>query len=320
MAVVIVTFTANPSLDRTSLLAGPLDPVGVNQVIASTIFPGGRGFHVSAALAAADRSTLAVMPAMKGGPLDERLRRSGVPHQIIPVPRHARTNITVTHNGVATVFSEPGIALEPETVTAMVSSMMAHSPGASWVVLCGSLPPGAPLDLYQRLCQIAHAVGAKVAVHTAGPALTATANATGDCTPDVLALNTRQLGHFIDQDLTTLPADDLLPAAQAALRSLSDAPVPRILLTLGAAGGILAGPEGAWHSRSEEIPVVTATGRGATALAGYLMARDDGAEDPEALTQAMAYGTARTTMDGAVTPTPADADGMGVRTSPIDLA
>ncbi|MFV0451044.1 MAG: 1-phosphofructokinase family hexose kinase [Propioniciclava sp.] len=312
----IVTFTANPSLDRTALLAGPLEPNGVNHVVSSSVFPGGRGFHLSAALARAGHPTLAVMPAMVGGPLEERLRGSGVPHQIVPIARPVRTNVTVSHEGSATIVREPGTPLEPETITSMVSAMMANSPGASWVVLCGSLPPGAPHDLYSRLCQIAHGVGARVAVQSTGQTLETAVAAEGECRPDLLALNARQLTQLTTEPMTGSDEAQLATAARG-VRGLIEAGIPRVLVTLGRVGGIVGGPEGSWHARSEAIPVVTATGRGATALAGYLMARQDGATAAEALSRAMSYGTARTMLEGSRTPSPEDADAVYVHTTEL---
>lgn len=299
------------------MLDAPLGAARVNHVVATTTFAGGRGFHLSAAVASAGRPTLAIMPAMTGGPVDERLRASGVPYRAVPLPHQARTNVTVAHGGVATLFREPGNSVQPEAITAMVSAVMSSSPGADWVVLCGSLPPGAPHDLYRRMCQIAHGVGAKVALQTTGPALDLALSSDGDCAPDVLALNARQLGEVTSQDLNDTTGDTLVEIAAAHVQGLRDAGVRRVLLTLGAVGGIISGPHGSWYARSEAIPVATASGRGATALAGYLMAHEDGANDADALARAMQYGTARTLLEGSQTPTPEDADRVAVLISPL---
>lgn len=315
----IVTFTANPSMDRTSLLAAPLDPLGVNHVISSTTFGGGRGYHLAAAVNRAGREALAVMPALSGGPLEEHLRASGVPHRIVPVSHPARNNVTVSHGGITTLFREPGIPLEPESVSSIVSAVMAQSPGADWLALCGSLPPGAPLDLYRRLCRIAHGVGARVALQTTGPALGVALESDGDCRPDVLSLNARQLGEITGQRLNETTGDSLVEIATGHVQELRALGFQRVLLSLGEVGGIVSGPEGAWYARSEAVPAVTASGRGATALAGYLMARSDGGSDADALTRAMQYGTARAMLPGDATPGPDDADAVAVLTSALPV-
>ncbi|WP_341856108.1 hypothetical protein [Brachybacterium sp. GPGPB12] len=43
----IITFTANPSLDRTVDLGGPLVPGGVHRIRADGLQPGGKGINVA---------------------------------------------------------------------------------------------------------------------------------------------------------------------------------------------------------------------------------------------------------------------------------
>src|SRR5699024_7285453 len=68
--------------------------------------------------------------------------------------------------------------------------------------------------------------------------------------------------------------------------------VGAVLVTLGAAGGLLATDGGAWYSPSPAGPVVSTVGAGDSATAGYLIAREQGEEPCERLARALAYGTA----------------------------
>ena len=58
----ILTLTANPSLDRTIELSGPVLRGQVQRAVWAGQQPGGKGVNVSRAVAAADRDTLAVLP------------------------------------------------------------------------------------------------------------------------------------------------------------------------------------------------------------------------------------------------------------------
>ena len=310
----IVTFTPNPSLDRTSTLAASLDPRGVNQAVSSAWFAGGRGVHIAGTVHGAGRPALAILPMSKDDPLEAALKRTGTPYRTVPVAHRARTNVSLIHDDVATLIREPGHPIDPETVTSMVSAVMASCPGASWLALCGSLPPGAPVDLYQRLTRLAQDVGVKVALQTTGPALQSALGHPDDA-PDLLVLNTRQLGEATGTDLTgldELAADEHpqahVAAAVAQVTQVLPRGIPQVLVTLGACGALHASAEGIWHATAERIAVRYPVGRGAAAVAGYLMACNDGRPTPERLARAVAYGSARTRLEISRTPAPQDAD------------
>lgn len=316
----IVTFTANPSLDHTALLAGPLTAQAVNHVVASSLVAGGRGVHLAATLHRAGRRALAILPANHDDPIVQVLRESGIPHRLVPIDHRARTTMTVTNEGASTVIREAGLTLAPEAVTAMMSAVMGACPGASWLALCGSLPPGAPADLYPRMTRMAQGVGVQVAVQTSGQALEVVLEHAADAPPDLLTLNARQ---FAEATGVPLEHDDGYARVVSAARhvtSLLDLGVKRVLVTLGEHGAISADADGVWYARTESAPLVTAVGRGAAATAGWLMAFEDGAPAPERLGRAHAYAVARGAQEGGDAPDPADADALSVTVSALTHA
>lgn len=313
----IVTFTANPSLDRTVLLSAPLDPEGINHVVAASTIPGGRGVHVTAVVRRAGRPSLAILPMKPRGHLADVLHEAGIPTRIVPVGHNERVNITLSHEGSTTVLREPGQMLGPETVTAMMSAVMAGCPGASWLALCGSLPPGAPVDLYVRMARVARGVGVRVAVQATGPGLEAVLAHSPRDAPDLLVLNARQFSRATGADLTDCRGEDRVVTAARHVDDLLHHGVPRLLVTLGEDGAISADASGVWYARSQPVSVATAIGRGAAALAGYLMAHNDGEAEPDRLARAVAYGTARTGLPGSEAPSPADADAVAVLVSEL---
>ncbi|WP_232549610.1 1-phosphofructokinase family hexose kinase [Propioniciclava soli] len=317
MSDVIVTFTANPSLDRTALLAGPLETSVVNHVVSSSAHPGGRGVQLSGTVHRAGRPTLAIFPAASNDPLVAAVRATGIPFRTIPIGHLARTNFTMVTSGLSTLIREPGHPLAPESVTAMVSTIMASSPGADWLALCGSLPPGSPADLYVRMGRAAHGVGVKVAVQTSGGSLDSVVSHADTDAPDLLTMNMRQFAEVTGIDLTGLDGDDRVTTAARHIHALTDAGLPRVLVTLAADGALLATPHGRWYARSEVTATVTAIGRGAAAMGGYLMAEIDGAAEPERLRQALAYATARSGKTGSEAPSPADAAAIDVLVSEL---
>ena len=151
----IVTLTPNPSVDRAVVIDG-LHRGEVHRATSSRVDPGGKGVNVSRALAAQGSATLAVLPA--GGPeghlMEELLDAAGVARRSVPVAGSLRMNISVLEpDGTTTKLNEPGPHLSPAEVEALLEATLAaaEDEGAAWVVGCGSLPPGAPTDLYAGL-------------------------------------------------------------------------------------------------------------------------------------------------------------------------
>lgn len=309
---VIVTFTPNPSLDRTALLAEPLTAQAVNHVVASCTVAGGRGVHLSATLHRAGWPTLAILPAQRDDPIVPVLRDSGIPYLLVPVARRLRSNMTVTYDGASTLIREPGATLAPETVTAMLSAVMGATPGASWLALSGSLPPGAPLDLYPRMIRMARGVGVRVALQTGGLALARVLDPRVGTPPDLLTLNARQFAEATGIELCHDDGYARVVAAAEHVGSLLSLGVPNVLVTLGVHGAVGASADGVWYARAQQAPVITAIGHGAAATAGWLMSHEAGAAVPERLGRALAYATARGIRAGSQPPSPADADAITV--------
>ena len=105
----IVTLTANPSLDRTVGLTGPLERGRVHRTERSTVDPGGKGINVARVLHAATTEVVAVLPANAGDPLLAALDEQGIAHRAVPTSGPTRNNITVAEpDGTTTKLNEPG--------------------------------------------------------------------------------------------------------------------------------------------------------------------------------------------------------------------
>ena len=147
----ILTLTANPSLDRTIELGGPVLRGQVQRAVWAGQQPGGKGVNVSRAVASAGRSTRAVLPGDGDDPVLTGLDAIGLAHDSIPTGAPIRSNITVTEpDGTTTKINEPGTALTPARQTEVIDLVAGLAADADWVVLAGSLPPGVEDDFYAR--------------------------------------------------------------------------------------------------------------------------------------------------------------------------
>ena len=318
----IVTLTPNPSLDRTAPVEGRVTRGGVHRLGAITTEPGGKGVNVARAIHQAGVPVLAVVPADATDPLVRGLERLGVPHVTVPIGAPVRANLTLTEaDGTTSKFNELGSVLTGEVVEQVTETLVDTSLRASWVVLSGSLPPGAPLDWYPRLITALRPLGVRIAVDTSDAPLQALAAALPQAAPDLIKPNSEELGQLIGRDGRALEeaADrgEWTPVLSAA-RELTARGVAAVLVTLGAAGALLVTRSGAWLATPPPITLASTVGAGDSSLAGYLLAEVDGLDEPSRLRRAVAYGSGAAALPGSQLPTPDQTHPDAVVVTPID--
>jgi 1-phosphofructokinase len=300
----IVTLTANPSVDRT-IEVDALARGAVLRARASRVDPGGKGVNVSRALAANGRKTCAVLPAggWEGDQLAALLAPEDVPVALVPVGGAIRANVSVVEpDGTVTKLNEPGPTLSEAELEAVSAVTVATAAGAGWVAASGSLPPGAPVDFYARLTARLGAASVRVAVDTSGPPLAAALPAR----PDLVKPNREELA-----EATGLPVTTLGEAAAAA-DQLRRRGARTVLASLGADGALLVDDAGAVHGAAAVPRPRSAVGAGDAMLAGFLAG---GGSGPDALAEALAWGAAATSLPGSRMPRPDDLDPSAVRIS-----
>ncbi|MCW2582247.1 MAG: fruK [Klenkia sp.] len=312
----IVTLTANPSLDRTLALPGALERGAVARLGTSHTEPGGKGVNVSRAVAAAGADVVSVLPAADDDPIVRALQALGLRLATVPVTEPVRTNYTLTEpDGTTTKLNEPGARLDDDVRAALLAAVVEHAATARWVALCGSLPPGTPLDWYADLVRAVRGSGAKIAVDTSEAPLLALLAAGPDAAPDLLKPNTDELAQLAGVPEEVVVSDP--DAALAAVATLHERGVGAVLLTLGADGALLSTADGQLFSaRPPRITVRSTVGAGDCSLAGYLLADLAGAAPADRLRSAVAYGSASASLPGSAVPTPDQVDGAAVRVTP----
>lgn len=147
----ILTLTANPSLDRTIELNGPVLRGQVHRAVWASQQPGGKGVNVSRAVASAGRATRALLPGDCDDPVLTGLDSIGLAYDSVATGAPIRSNITVTEtDGTTTKINEPGSSLSANCQAELLELVAALAAEAVWVVLAGSLPPGVDDDFYAR--------------------------------------------------------------------------------------------------------------------------------------------------------------------------
>ncbi len=300
----IVTLTANPSLDRTVSLAAPLRTGEVQTAEAVREDAGGKGINVTRVLHGAGADSTAVLPLDSADPFGAVLRAAGVPFDPVPVTGAARANLTLADaEGVTTKINLPGVARTAADGAALIDAVVTASAGARWLVLAGSLPPGLPDAFYVDVIEAVRAVpGApRIAVDTSGAALRA---AVEGGRPDLIKPNDEELTELAG---VALPSGvPLAEAVTAVAAGLVPSRVGAAFVTLGGAGAVLVTADGAWHGTPPPTRVRSTVGAGDSSLAGFLLAETAGAEPEECVRSGIRYGSAAAALPGTQAPTPAD--------------
>lgn len=313
----IVTVTPNPSIDRTVVLPEALQRGEVQRVGEVLDQPGGKGVNISRACVVAGLATCAVLPAAAEDPFLRELDDLGVPHDAVEPAGPMRVNLTLTEpDGTTTKLNAPGATVDPVHLDLLARRVLDRADDG-WVVLAGSLPPGAPDDWYADLAALLRAAGRRVAVDTSDAALAAVVRSLAPGrAPSLLKPNAEELASIVGADVADLEGDPLQVAAAA--RTLVERGVGAVLATLGGAGAVLVDATGAWHATPPPTRVVSTVGAGDSSLFGYLAADLRGEDAPARLACAVAHGSAAAGLPGTTVPGPHDLRTSDVRVRPLD--
>jgi 1-phosphofructokinase len=312
----IVTLTANPSFDRTIELSGELRRGGVVRADAVLEQAGGKGVNISRAATAAEVETVAVFPAEADSAFTTELRHHGIVCRAVQPTGPTRVNLTLTEtDGTTTKINSSGASADAALLDRLRAAVEELAATASWVVLAGSLPPGAPQEWYADVATSLAASPARVAVDTSDAPLLALAERLGAARPDVLKPNADELALLTGDDPQAIEAEPSVAAAAA--QRLVAAGAGAVLATLGGAGAVLATREGAWHATMPPITVVSTVGAGDSSLFGYLLGAVRGVDAPERLRLAVAYGSAAAGLPGTTIPAPHQVHPERVTVTPV---
>ena len=172
--------------------------------------------------------------------------------------------------------------------------------GAGLVVLQNEIPP----ESNAEAIRCATAAGARV-IYNAAPARDVDRSLTRACA--YLVVNEEEAAHFLGRRV-----DDLAGMA-AAITELHDV-CPRVIVTMGSAGSILATPDGVTIIPAQPVQAVDTTGAGDSYVGAFTAALNDGSGEVEAARIASRIAAMATRSVGAQTSMPRSED---VQTDPV---
>ncbi|MGQ9917682.1 MAG: 1-phosphofructokinase family hexose kinase, partial [Bryobacteraceae bacterium] len=287
----ILTLTANPAIDR-NVTVDRLVFDDRAYILDTRKSPGGRGINASSVIHSFGGATLAI--AICGGKagrqLEEYLGPCGFPFHFVRVRSEIRTNLTISdRHGLTVKLNEIGPELTAPEVARLEKAVRARLPGAAWLMLCGSLPPGVPADFYARLIRAAEETGVRTLLDADGEPLEAALEAR----PTMVTPNQQEAERLLNRALLTRAH------FQEAAERIRGMGARNVVLSLGARGAVGAFEDGSvWEAVPPRVEALCPIGAGDALAAAYVWALTNDATRPEALQWGVAAGTASARLPG----------------------
>ena len=286
----ILTLTINPSIDR-NLFVDRLVFEDRAYILSRSDSAGGRGLNASRVLHTFGAKTLAI--ATSGGGNGERLQKlaakSGFPVKVVPIHNEIRTNFTITdRQGLAVRLNELGPHMTPEQLSRFEKAVESKLETATWLMLCGSIPPDVSAEFYTKLIGMARDRKVKTLLDTDGDALLHGIEAG----PTVVTPNQPEAERLLNRALITRAH-----FVEAATR-IKAMGAETVLLSLGSRGVVAVNDQQMLEALPPRIDAVSPLGAGDALAAAYVWASTKKKDFADSVRWGVAAGTASTRLPG----------------------
>lgn len=287
----IATITLNPALDKLVYIDRLL-PNDTNRITKLEIDAGGKGLNASRVLRELGSDTIALgfLGGQTGSFIEYVLNNENIPTDFVHISRETRTNIAVQEDSGAppTTLNESGAPVTEDELNQLFEKVRAAALRSSMVIFGGSLPPGAPKDLYMKLVTLVHESGAKAILDSDGEPMRLGMQAA----PFMIKPNRDEVQRLVGVEIKSL--DDVA----SALNILAKNGVQLVVISMGADGAIAGSSGEVWHAVPPQVKPVSTIGSGDSMVAGIAHILSCGGALAEALRWGTAAGAATAMTDG----------------------
>lgn len=282
----IVTLTLNPAVDVSTSLRH----VAANRKLrceTPRYEPGGGGINVSVAMAELGCRSTAVF--LGGGPTGEILRtllsKRGIDHEPVAIEGWTRWNFTAGDQSSDDQyrFLMPGPRVRDDEIRDCLDRLRSMKPKPDYIVVSGSFPPGVSPDAMRELAAVAATHDARLVADTSGNALRIAVQEH----IFLLKPNTRELKDLTDEDTSTEAGQET-----AVKHLVEKNKCGVVILSLGAAGVLMATADRVERLRAPSVPIASRVGAGDSMVAGVLTGLDRGYDIRDAVRLGIAAGSA----------------------------
>jgi 1-phosphofructokinase family hexose kinase len=286
----ILTVTINPSVDR-NIQVDRLVFEDRAYILSRSDSAGGRGMNASRVLDSFGAKTLAVVTS--GGASGQRLEKlaakAGFPVKVVPIHNESRVNLTITDKqGLALRLNEQGPVITPEELLRVEKAVASRLESATWLMLCGSIPPGVSTDFYTKLIGMARERKVKTLLDTDSDALLHGIEAG----PSIVSPNQPEAERLLNRALITRA--QFLEAAQRIKAMGADA----VMLSLGGRGVVAVNENQLLEVIPPRTDAVSPLGAGDALAAAYVWAATKRKDFADCVRWAVAAGTASAKLPG----------------------
>ena len=286
----ILTVTINPSVDR-NIQVDRLVFEDRAYILARSDSAGGRGMNASRVLDSFGAKTLAIVTS--GGASGQRLEKlaakSGFPVKVVPIHNQSRVNLTITDKqGLALRLNERGPLIKPEELKRVEKAVASRLESATWLMLCGSVPPGVSTDFYTKLIRLAREHKVKTLLDTDGDALLRGIEAG----PSIVSPNQPEAERLLNRALITR-----VQFLEAAARIKAMGP-EAVMLSLGGRGVVAVNENQLLEVIPPRTDAVSPLGAGDALAAAYVWAATKKKDFVDCVRWAVAAGTASAKLPG----------------------
>ncbi len=287
----ILTLTVNPALDRITTV-DRLVFEDRAYIESTTEAAGGRGINAARVLTSFGAPATAITTSGReiGRKFEEHLQQDSFGKEIVKIRNPIRINLTISdRQGLSIKLNERGPVLTKLEQDKLLKATEKLLPEASWLMLCGSLPPSMDDHFYTRLIESAAKQKVETLLDTDGDALLHGLEAN----PTIVKPNQSEAERLLNTALIT--RSQLIDAVQH-IKSLG---AKSVVLSLGSRGAIAAtSSEGVLEITPPPVDALCPIGAGDAMSAAIVWSLEQGDSLGEALRWGVAAGTASALLPG----------------------
>lgn len=252
---------------------------------------GGGGINVSKGIRKLGGNSTAVFPSggNNGLVLERLLQDAGIVVETLRLENETRENFSVTETSTNLQyrFNMPGMEMTMEMADACLDMVARLNP--QYLVASGSLPPGLPVDYYEKIAALAHRIGARCIIDTSGEPLRAAA----DEGMYLLKPNLAELSALVGVEKLAIDQVD-----DAALEIIGKGMCEVVVVSLGPQGALLVSRDGFEHIPAPTVPKKSTVGAGDSMVSGMVWSLANGGSLREMAQTGVACGSAATMNPG----------------------
>jgi 1-phosphofructokinase family hexose kinase len=286
----IVTLTINPAVDR-NIMTDRLVFEDRSYILDRSDSPGGRGIIASRVLHSFGSKTLSIVTSggKIGAQLEKLLADSGFPAEVVRIAHPTRVDFAITDKqGLTIKLNEFGPPISEEELDRVEKAVERRMDKASWLMLCGSIPPGVAPDFYCKLIRMARQRGVSTLLDTDGEAMLRGVEEG----PTVVKPNQQEAERLLNRALITRAH---FREAVTRIRAMG---AGSVILSLGSRGAIASDANRMFEVAAPHVDALSPIGAGDALAAAFVWANTKKKEFPDCVRWGVAAGTATAKLPG----------------------